>query len=104
MSYLVGSWLASHEAVPVTYMFPYIPPLTYHLILLSHKMKWKDQVTHTHTSQQTAYMACLKQFWQEFVFLGQGRGRGSYAMLEHSSLCYIGIDNVGPGGPLSYRV
>lgn len=34
------------------------------------EMKWNDQVTQIHTSQQSiACMVCLWRFWQEFVFL-----------------------------------
>jgi len=59
--------------------------------------------THSHFTAH-CIQGMLEAVLAGICFLGQGRRRGSYAMLEHSSLCYIGIDNVGPGGPLSYRV
>lgn len=43
----------------------------------------------SHTSQQSTCMhGMFVAVLAGICFLGRGRGRGSYAMLEYSSLCY----------------
>lgn len=84
---------------------PTHPPHVYSLIVwlcYLTKMKWKDQVTQTHTPQQSiACMACLWRFWQEYMYFfffvgffflrflrGQRVGSGSYATFGNLTFGY----------------
>jgi len=74
--YLVGSWLASHEAVPVTYMFPYIPPphLSFDFVISQDEVK-RSGDTHSHFTANCIH-GMLEAVLAGICFFGTGQGKG----------------------------